>query len=213
MNTWLIAIAKGADHYEDQLYFTFIWENTEILYSVGNGDAKNELFWWLKCILLCVFTGQIEHIIQLFPQLQKKRQKSAFIIEIDFVEGFWTNSLASWAMLQLLSLLQCFRYQSSISICFRCSEQFCVGQQSPELRRNRMWGLLGQQDKAAVGICCQDRGRKCVHGGPRPSWGDSLSRSLENAAAKNCFKAAYGVRRLWSCRISKTPLATWEIGC
>lgn len=106
MNTWLIAITKGADHYEDQLYFTFIWENTEILFSVGNGDAKNELFWWLKCILLCVFTVQIEHIIQLFPQLQKKRQKSAFIIEIDFVEGFWTNFMSNAAATLFAAVFQ-----------------------------------------------------------------------------------------------------------
>lgn len=172
----------GADHYWDQLYFTVIWENVEILFFVGNGDENVNyfVFVFVKLNTLSIFSHN----------LKKKGENSVFIIEMDFVYYFWTDSLISWARLQLLSLLQLFKYLYSISICF--------GDKASQVLKTVLlldkWGLelLGSGGEREFEDCCDCRTRAWGCNGDSceievsnmlmtdylwPSWGDSL-RSL-----------------------------------
>lgn len=79
MNTWLIARAKGADRYEDRLYFTFIWENAEILFSVGNGDEKMNCF-DDKNVSFYVFLLVRSNTLSSFSHNYKRKDKSHLLL-------------------------------------------------------------------------------------------------------------------------------------
>lgn len=67
----------GADHCWDQLYFTVIWENVEILFSVGSGD-ENVNYFDDKMYTFMSFYWSNETHYPSFPITKKERRKVNF---------------------------------------------------------------------------------------------------------------------------------------